>query len=78
MFYHNLEILDYGLHLTFQVNWVPIKLDQETLSKILSVTKEGIRSTRREKRSIKFVFLYGSFDSLNIQNFKKRVHKREL
>ncbi|KAF3648878.1 hypothetical protein FXO37_19235 [Capsicum annuum] len=78
MFYHNLEISDYELYPTFQVNGVVVVLDEERLCKIFSVPTIDIKFIKREKKFAEFLFLCSVVETFNTQNFNKRVLKGEL
>lgn len=49
MFYHNLEIFVNSTYLISQVNSMAMGLDEGTLSEILGVPIEGIRSIKSER-----------------------------
>lgn len=66
MFYHNLMISEDGMYLTYQVNEVNISINKSVLSEILGALTEGIKAIKKEKRSAKFLTIYGILDDMNI------------
>lgn len=78
IFYNDLEIFDNGLYLTSQVHVMYMGLDEEKLSKILSLPTLGIMSVKLKKGSTQFLKLCGVLDGLLTENSYKRVLKEEF
>lgn len=66
-----------GMYLTYQVNEVNISINKSVLSEILGALTEGIKTIKKEKRSAKFLTIYGILDDMNIIMSIKRNFKSE-